>query len=417
MDVHYYPLAVNDHVEYTVVVSRDITERKVAEEEREQLLERVRRTNEQLVIANLLARQQAEAAQQRAVELDATITSMADGVVIYGPEGEIVRMNPVASTILGYSPQAIEKPVTQRLSMLHLETPDGKPIPPEDTPSMRALRGETVRGMITVAHRSSGKEVWMSNSASPLRTPDGKVLGAVVTFTDVTARHQLEEMRKDLIRSVSHDLRGPLTIIRGQAQILSRALEKAGIHGAERNSAEAIIITAQRMNTMIQDLVDSVRLEAGQLPLTKTPVDLRATLSDLLERARTSLDVGRIKLQTTLNLPHVLADRDRLERILMNLITNALKYSPPESEVLIRAEVANGKVKVNVTDRGVGISPADYPHIFERFYRAARTEKAEGLGLGLYITRMLVEAHGGRIWVESELGKGTTFSFTLPVAP
>jgi two-component system phosphate regulon sensor histidine kinase PhoR len=111
-----------------------------------------------------------------------------------------------------------------------------------------------------------------------------------------------------------------------------------------------------------------------------------------------------------------MADPSRLERILTNLISNALKYSPPEAEVVVRAERVDSCLQVSVVDRGIGIAPEDLPHLFERFYRTRGSRKAEGLGLGLYITRMLVEAHGGRIWAESELGKGSTFSFTLPLA-
>ena len=167
---------------------------------------------------------------------------------------------------------------------------------------------------------------------------------------------------------------------------------------------------------MIQDLVDSARLEAGQLELEKRPAELGNIASGLLERARGAMDVERIKVEIASDLPEFLADPERLERILMNLMTNALKYSDPGTDVLLKAAKTNGEVLVSVTDHGIGIDPNDLPHIFERFYRAGGSQKAEGVGLGLYITKMLVEAHDGRIWAESELGKGSTFYFTLPIA-
>jgi len=199
----------------------------------------------------------------------------------------------------------------------------------------------------------------------------------------------------------------------GQAQVILRAAE-AGETQRIVQSANAIITSARRMNAMIQDLVDLTRLEAGQVRLARQPVELQSFIWDLLERSKPVMDVRRIRLEIPADLPAVSADPGRLERILTNLLTNALKYSPPDTEVIVRAVRTDEEIQVSVTDRGVGIAPEDLPHIFERFYRARGVRKVEGLGLGLYITKMLVEAHGGRIWVESELGRGSTFYFTLP---
>lgn len=169
------------------------------------------------------------------------------------------------------------------------------------------------------------------------------------------------------------------------------------------------------MNVMIQDLVDMARLESGQLRLDRVPIDLHDYLSDLKGRLSDALDMQRVNLRIDKGLPRVYADYNRLERIFTNLLSNALKYSSPDSEVGVTAEQRDGLVQVSVIDQGVGIAPEDLHHMFQRYYRAKGTRKTEGLGLGLYITRMLVEAHGGKIWVKSELGKGSTFSFTLPV--
>jgi signal transduction histidine kinase len=128
------------------------------------------------------------------------------------------------------------------------------------------------------------------------------------------------------------------------------------------------------------------------------------------------LDIDRIQIEVRDDLPAVLADINRSERILVNLLSNALKYSPAGTPVLVKAEPENGLVRIAVADQGDGISPEDQPYIFDRFYRSATAKKAEGLGLGLYICKALVENQGGRIWVESEVGKGSKFYFTLPIA-
>ncbi len=250
------------------------------------------------------------------------------------------------------------------------------------------------------------------------------VLVSAATAIDVVwlhdeVRHRAEDLGRllrnleDFARAVSHDLRTPLSIVLGQAQLAQRSLA-AGQTDAVQRSLTAIVTSARRMNTMIEDLVDMARLEAGKIELHRDHIDLRSFAADVRESLAGVADVSRIEVvPSRQELPTVLADPDRLERILTNLLTNALKYS--EGKITIAFKQQDGYVVTSVTDRGVGISPEDLPHIFERYYRAKGVQKRDGLGLGLLITKMLVEAHGGKIWVESELGKGSTFSFTLPV--
>ena len=164
------------------------------------------------------------------------------------------------------------------------------------------------------------------------------------------------------------------------------------------------------------DLVDCTRVESYQLRLDKESADLAAFLFDVLDRTRGALAVDRVDFDIAADIPPIKADLDRLERVFLNLISNALKYSPGGSPVLIKAEARNGEVLMSVIDQGPGIAPQELPRVFERFFRTGEARRAEGLGLGLHISKLLIEAHGGRIWVESEEGKGSTFHFTLPVA-
>ncbi len=162
----------------------------------------------------------------------------------------------------------------------------------------------------------------------------------------------------------------------------------------------------------------AVRLLADLLDVfAVAPVDLAAAIPELLDRLRGGLAVDRVRLAFAPALPRVLADPARLERVLVNLLSNALKYSPPESEVVLGAAPAPEGVAIAVTDRGVGIAPEDQAHIFDRFFRARGARRPEGLGLGLYIARLLVEAHGGTVSAESGLGQGSTFRVVLPAAP
>jgi len=231
------------------------------------------------------------------------------------------------------------------------------------------------------------------------------------------ALRRSQEEREELMRTISHDLRAPLTIIRGHAEVIPELLQM-GVEStpAVQESLDAVRRSVDAMNAMIQDLVDAARLEGGQITLEPAPVQPAEYLPDLLQRISTIVEIGRITLQLNPDLPPVLADRNRLDRIMLNLLTNALKYSPPGSPIEIHAACEGAQVTFSVSDHGQGIAPEDLPHIFDRFYRPKAGRKAESVGLGLYITKGLVEAHGGRISATSEPGKGSTFTFTLPVA-
>lgn len=221
---------------------------------------------------------------------------------------------------------------------------------------------------------------------------------------------QTTEQREDLLRAVSHDLRNPLQIVMIQAQRLQRDLEDE----RRRKPAAAIITAARRMDRMLRDLADSARAESGRMELAVAPVRLGPFLGELLATSDGVIDAARVENAIPAELPEILADPDRLDRIFANLVGNALKYT--REGVVVRAAAEADQVRVSVEDRGPGIADGDLPRIFERYYRGQRHE-GEGLGLGLYIVRKMVEAHGGRIWVESRAGEGSTFSFTLPLVP
>jgi PAS domain S-box-containing protein len=356
--------------------------------------------------------------EQRAAVLDATITAIPNGLVIVGPARETVRMNAAAQAILGVSEEEMPSFFAEHVAGLRLETPDGQPVAPESLPTARALRGEWVQGLVLVVRSPSGRTSWVSAGAAPVRTAEGRLLGAVVTLTDITAIHGLEEQLRDLLRAVSHDLRSPLTAIQGQAGLLVRRLERGAPADALLENARSIAMAARRMNTLIQDLVDSARSESGRLELKRQPIDLPAFVRRLKQERADTLDTARVVVEGAEGLPPVWADPDRLERILDNLLSNALKYSEPGTPVRVGFALQADGVVTSVSDQGPGIAPEDLARLFQRYFRAGTgRERKEGVGLGLYITRQLVEAHGGRIWAESQVGVGSTFSFSMPIVP
>jgi len=373
----------------------DITENKKAEARVQQLLRSV---------------------EQWAAEMDATITAIADGVIINGPDIEVIRINRAAEEILGYTPELETLPFRERFTHLKVELPDGRRLTLEEMPPSRALRGETIHNMV-LAFTPTGKTTrWVSLSAAPIPASDGTILGAVSTLSDITALRELQQRQEDLLHIVSHDLRVPLTVIHGHIQLIEEALNSRGIDGGLALSTSTIERNTRRMNLMIQDLVDMARLEGHQFTLQLKDIMLQTYIPDLLTRLRDILPMHRVSTDLPPDLPPARADYDRLERILLNLLTNAFKYSAAETPVHIRAVQHGNEILIAISDQGCGIAPKDLPHLFQRFFRVEGERKAEGLGLGLYITKLLVEAQGGHIWVESVVGQGSTFSFTLPVA-
>jgi signal transduction histidine kinase len=204
-------------------------------------------------------------------------------------------------------------------------------------------------------------------------------------------------------------------MVMGMADWLRRTLKQKGLDG-EGRSADSLLRNAKRMKSMIDELVESARLEAGRLEMHIEPTDLAHLIYDIAERVGVPEERARIRVEIPEYVPPAMADPAYVERAIVNLITNGLKYSAEDAPVIVRARQSDGTAVVSVTDQGIGIAQEEMDQLFKRYYRSGATKSREGLGLGLYITRLIVEAHGGRIWVESTPGKGSTFYFTLPLA-
>ncbi len=404
-----------------LILHQEVTERKRQQDDRERLLERLRDLNRDLAAGSIRARYQTARAQQTAAELDSILEAITDGVIIYGPAGEILRLNPAAQQMLGYTPEQRELPLEERTALLRLETAEGRPFPIDELPVLRALRGEIVRGTLIGVHPSveetgaakNGAVRWVACSASPIRGPEGSAPVAVATFTDITSFQQLRLQREESIQMISHDLRNPLTIATTQAEILVRRLRRQGL-AQEAESAEAILESNQRMNAMITDLVQAAL--PGKAAPRRVSVDLTQLVGDIVERMGATGGGARLRMEASGDVPEVQADPVRLERAIVNLVSNALKFSPPDRPVVVRVGESDGEAIVAVADQGVGIAPEDVRHLFRRFYRGRSGRQHEGLGLGLYIARQIVEEHGGNIWARSQPGRGSTFYISLPPA-
>jgi two-component system phosphate regulon sensor histidine kinase PhoR len=243
-------------------------------------------------------------------------------------------------------------------------------------------------------------------------------LGVVVVLHEITDLRRVEQVRKDFVANVSHELRTPLTAIQGFAEtLLTGALEDPQNN---RRFVEIIRSHTARLSRLTDDLLKLSRIEAGKLEPEVRPMKLDELLEAGVEAARTSAATKQLSLSLNVppGLPPVRGDANLLREVLRNLLDNAVQYTPAGGQIKVIAVADGGYVVVTVSDTGIGIPQADQPRIFERFYRvdAARSREVGGTGLGLSIARHIVESHGGRIWVESEVGQGSRFRFSLPIA-
>lgn len=359
-------------------------------------------------------RERAEAGRRY---LQVIIDSMPEGVMVAeGAEGEVTTVNRAGRDLLGIN----EKPVAalvERRSGAGLLTPEGKPFPWDQSPLSRALfYGETCLGAEVIIRRTDGKETPVLINAAPFKDLEGRIAGAVAVFQDISKAKEAEQLKDEFISLVSHELRTPLTSIKGAASTLLRhysTLDEKMREELLRDVDEE----ADRLYRLVENLLDFSRSEAGVIRLATEPVSLSKLATKVVQGVQPRADKLRFKMSIPPDLPLAEADPLRVEQVLRNLLDNSIKYSPDGGDVEISARVVDNKLLVSVRDQGIGIAPDQQEKVFERFQRAAEANdgRIQGVGLGLAICRRLVEAHGGNIWVESELGKGSTFFFTLPI--
>ncbi|MBI2322040.1 MAG: PAS domain-containing protein [Chloroflexi bacterium] len=245
--------------------------------------------------------------------------------------------------------------------------------------------------------------------------PDGEP-GRVVLLQDLTELRRLESARRDFVANISHELRTPLASLKALVETLEAgALDDAT---AAREFLGRMHVEVDGLVQLVQELLELSRIESGRAELRCASQALEPLLAEAVERLSPQADRAGLALAVEVpdGLPPVWADRARVQQVLLNLVHNAIKFTPPGGRVTVRAGCADGEVVISVADTGVGIAAEDLARIFERFYKADKSRASTGTGLGLAIAKHTVLAHGGRIWAESELGDGATFTFTLPAA-
>jgi two-component system phosphate regulon sensor histidine kinase PhoR len=340
------------------------------------------------------------AASDERRRLTAALNSSTDAVLAVNAEGRIAFANQAA----------------QRLFSRTLKELLGNPfvwVMP-DEPLVDALRASREEGGRETRIVERPNRQFLQVTATPII--GGGEWSALVVAHDLSEIKRVEQVRRDFVANVSHELRTPLASIKSVIETLQGgALDDEATAQDFLARADAEV---DRLVLMVEELLELSRIESGEVPLAREPVEMAAVVSQAAERMRPQAERQGIELSLDLppDLPRVTGDADRLERAAVNLIQNAIKFTPGGGSIRISAAALDGAVEVAVRDTGAGIPPEDLPRVFERFYKADRSRGGRGSGLGLAVVKHTVEAHGGRVVAESELGRGSTFRFTVPVS-
>jgi PAS domain S-box-containing protein len=343
-------------------------------------------------------------------EAEAILASTADGLLVLDKKGCITHMNKVAEKLLGVSQsEAVGKCLTEICSEERLSKTLCK---------IASLAGQREKQVEEILITQPKRRV-LNVITTPVVDRQNQFLGFVKTIRDITLEKEIDRMKSEFISTVSHELRTPLTSIKGYVDLILDG------DAGEINKTQCEFLTIVKQNTdrlvsLINDLLDISRIESGKVQMRKEPLAIDKIIRDVVTNFKTLLEekAHELELELADNLPILIGDRDRISQVLTNLLGNAIKYTPNGGQIKIEAKIDNQFVKVSVSDTGIGIAKEDQAKLFQKFYRvdSSFTREHSGTGLGLAIAKTIIEHHGGSISVESELGKGSTFSFTLPCA-
>ena len=334
-------------------------------------------------------------------KLSTILETMNDGVALLDNDDRITLANPAARRFLGLpaglgeGQRLIE--AVRDFELIEL-----------------VARSRQTRTPQSLELRLARERSFFNVIATPLSLQGNE--SVLLVLHDLTQMRRVETTRREFVANVSHELRTPLAAIRASAETLQDgALEEPE---AARQFLGRIYHNAERMSALVQDLLDLSRLESGEVNLNLSPVDVRRTIAEVVENYEEQARAKGVVLSAVIGEDGVeaTADEGRLQQVLSNLVENAVKFTPSGGEVHVDVERRDRWLEIRVADRGIGMASEDIPHVFERFYKADRSQDQGGTGLGLAIAKHIVQSHGGRIWVDSREGEGSTFAFTIPAA-
>jgi two-component system phosphate regulon sensor histidine kinase PhoR len=335
-------------------------------------------------------------------EMQAILSGLTDAILIVDSHLHIQRINEVALALFGTTEERAQGRPLIEVTRDH---------------ELVALVGESLRTGQTqrqVIERSTSPRV-LSVISAPLAT--GALTGALLTLHDVTELRRLEQIRRQFVANISHELRTPLSNVKLMVETLQEDPTDVALVA---NFLDRINAELDSLTQMVRELLELSRLESGQAPMRLEWQPLDGLIFHVIDRLRPQAERQGVTLIAgpgLVGLPPVSIDRERMEGVLVNLLHNAIKFTPPGGSITVGGAIGDGEVRLWVADTGIGIPPDELPRVFERFYKVDKARSTGGSGLGLAIVKHTVQAHGGHVWAESQLGAGSTFNFTLPLSP
>jgi len=353
-----------------------------------------------------------------------TLNAITDGVVLIDESGLIKFANPAAATMVGYGSPTNMIGMNYQ-TVLRFETTEGVAVPADQSTLAQAVVANqplTTRNYVLVSAQSERKAA----IALTLIPTGGPKDNKIITFRDITTELEEEEKQSDFISTASHEMRTPVASIEGYLGLALNP-QTATIDERAKKYLEAAHASSQHLGRLFKDLLDVTKLDDGRLKVHEVPVEIVSVVREMANAREKDMHAKHLKYSFGTTGPvtgdkqidqlvYAAVDLDFLREILDNLIENAIKYTPDGGEIWVNARGDGDKVLINVTDTGIGVSPEDAGHIFQKFYRVdnSQTRQIGGTGLGLYLVKQRVEAMGGRVWVESSFGDGSTFFVSLP---
>lgn len=350
--------------------------------------------------------------RQEKQRMSALLDSVADGILILSPDLAIEHSNPAFVQMYGIPRKRILGR-NHRDVIRWAEVDQGMPLEQAQQDGWPQVPSATlyVEGDLI---RPGGLPLPVGITYAPLLSVDKRLLNVIASVRDISHFREADDLKSTFISVISHELRTPVALIKGYVSTLRRE-DAVWDPEVVQDSLEVIEEESDRLTALIDNLLDASRLEAGALSLNRADLALDHLVERVVERFRTQTSRHDLQMDFPPDFPVILGDETRLTQVLSNLISNAIKYSPEGGTIRVSGQVHPEHVLICVTDEGQGIAPRDVPHVFDRFYRATETARTtKGAGLGLYLSRAVVEAHDGRIWVDSAVEEGARICFSLP---
>ena len=379
------------------------------------MLVEIEQRDDQLLVAKNAAEEAAEINAKLARESALILNSATDGIMGIGLDGRTTFINPAGARILGVTPgNLIGKSIHESI---HHSYPDGTPWPEVDCENTAAVRrGEAISIVNDTFWRPDGTSFPVEYSSTSIFDEDGTQRGAVVVFRDVTERREIERLKSEFVSTVSHELRTPLTSIRSALGLLGSGLLGPMAEKGQR-MLEIAVVNADRLVRLINDILDLERIGSGKVELERGPLDAHALMVQASESLQSIADQAKVRLVVVPGTATICGDNDRIMQTLTNLLGNAIKFSPPDTTVTLSGAAGATEFAFCIADQGRGVPQEKLEMIFERFSQVDASDSRDkgGSGLGLAICQSIVNAHGGRIWTETNHPAGTRFLFTIPL--